>query len=169
MGLLADDARFDRRSGLRALFIVLLILSIGFGAAWMTLGRAGRFQALKGVYLSFELSDAFTQIDEEGSGESITSLGHAASIERTYAATLPVRAACLQLERSFRAGAVDVGRVSEGDRSDGCSFTGPVGRFSVEAHVRTPAAFVEHVKAEELDVPSLPKHTRAIATIVVRS
>ena len=169
MGILADDARFDRRSGLRALLVVLLLLALGFGVAWMTLGRAARFQSLKGVYLSFELPRSFTEVNEEGSGESLTSLGQAGELERTYASTLPPLEACRAIARSFERGDVDAGRVPPSSSTSTCSFTGPVGRFSLDADIRTSSDFLSYVTGAGLDVRELPDKTRTVVTIVART
>ena len=169
MGLLADDARFDRRSGLRALLIVLLLLALGFGVAWMTLGRTARFQSMKGVFLSFELPRSFTEVDEEGSGESLTSLGKAAELERTYAATLTLPEACRAIARSFDRGDVDAARVPSKGADRSCTFTGSVGRFSLDAEVRTTDDFLDYVTGAGLDIPSLPNKTRTVTTMVART
>ena len=166
MGLLADDARFDRRSGLRALLIVLLALALGFGIAWMTLGRTARFQSLKGVFLSFDLPRSFVEVDEEGSGESLTSLGETASLERTFASTLPPREACRAIARSFTNGDVDAVRIAPTGPDVACSFAGPVGRFSLDADVRTSDQFLLHVQGAGSDIPDLPDNTRSIASFV---
>jgi hypothetical protein len=169
MGLLADDARFDRRSGLRALLILLLVLALAFGVAWMTLGRTARFQSLKGVFLSFELPSTFTEVDEEGAGESLTSLGQSAELQRTYATTLPPTDACRALTRSFERGNVAAGRAPSPVSTVTCSFSGTVGRFSFEADVRTSQDFLSYVRGGGLDMPELPRKTRAVVTIVART
>lgn len=169
MGLLANDVRVERRAGLRALFILLLVLAVAFAAAWLTIGRAARFQSLKGAYFSLGLPDAFIQIDEEGTGGSITSLGRSARVERTYSAPLRAPEACRTLKRSFNDSQVDVLPIPGPGSAVACSFSGPVGRYSVEAAVRSPAAFVEHVKVNDLDVPALPEGTRSVTSILVRS
>ena len=169
MGLLADDARFNRRSGLRALLVVLLVLALGFGVAWMTLGRTARFQSLKGVFLSFNLPRQFTEVDEEGSGESLTSLADSAEVERTYASTLPGHDTCRAIRRSFDRGDVDAPRVPPDTSTSICSFAGTVGRFSLEVNVRTSIDFLDYVTGAGLDVPTLPKRTRTVTTMIARS
>jgi hypothetical protein len=169
MGILADDARFDRRSGLRALLIVLVVLGLAFGVAWMTLGRTARFQSLKGVFLSFDFPRTFTEVDEEGSGESLTSLGQTGELERTYASTLPPLEACRSITRSFQRGDVDAGRISPSSPTAVCTFTGSVGRFSLDADVRTSTDFLSYVTGAGLDIPDLPKKTRTVVTIVART
>ena len=169
MGLLADDARFDRRSGLRALLIVLLVLALGFGVAWVTLGRTARFQSLKGVFLSFNLPRTFTEVDEEGSGESLTSLADSAELERTYASTLPGIDTCRAIARSFDRGDVDAARVPPTNSTSICTFTGTVGRFSLEANVRTSPDFLDYIAGAGLDIPTLPKRTRTVTTMVART
>jgi hypothetical protein len=167
MGLLADDVRIDRRAGLRALVIVVAILGLGFGTAWLTLGRNARFETMKGVFLSFDLPRTFTQVDEEGAGSSLTSLGESLEIERTYAITLPPPDACRALRRSFDKGDVEVIRMPQTDGSVECVFSGRVSTFSMNASVRTTATFLDHVQAEELDLPQIPKGTRAVASVHV--
>lgn len=167
MGLLADDVRVDRRAGLRALVVLVLLLGVGFAAAWLTIGRNARFQSLKGVFLGFELPDSFTQIEEEGSGESISSLGKSAELRRTYATTLKPDDTCRALHRSFTEGDVAVLRIPVADPLVTCSFSGPVGEYSLRADVRTPQEFLNLVRADGADIPSFPPRTRAVASMTV--
>lgn len=169
MGLLADDARFDRRSGLRALLVVLLLLALGFGVAWMTLGRTARFQSLRGVFLSFELPRTFTEVEEEGSGESLTSLADSAMLTKTYSSTLPPKDTCRAIARSFDRGDVDATSIPPATSTSVCTFTGTVGRFSLEADVRTSLDYLDYVSGAGLDIPKLPEKTRAVATMVART
>src|SRR5688572_21850255 len=99
MGSYADQSSFDRRVALRGLAIVLGVIALAYATAWITVGRAGRFQELKGVFFSLDLPKTFQRIDQEGSGASITSLSESPSIERTFSSPLKAVDACGRLSR----------------------------------------------------------------------
>jgi hypothetical protein len=168
MGAYVDDSKFDRRSAFIALVIVLAILGLAYGAAWITIGRSGRFQTLKSAFFSFDLPRSFVQIDQEGAGASITSLSESPLIERTFASALRPPEACRGLGRAFRKEEAQIYQAPDPAPDAICSFSGRVGVYPVRAELRTKTAFLEHVKADGLDIPTIPKGMRTIATITVR-
>lgn len=165
MGLYADESRFDRRSGLRALSFVLIALAFAYGTAWITIGRSGRFQSLKGAFFSFDLPRSFEQIDQEGSGASITSLAEAPEIERTFATALRPAEACAAMSRSFGREEVEIFRAPDPAPDADCTFSGLAGGHPMRAEVRSLAGFLARVEEEGLDLPSVPADKRTIITI----
>jgi hypothetical protein len=158
--------RLDRASALRALSITLAAIALAFGTAWITVGRAGRFQELKGVFYTFDLPRSFERIDQEGAGGSLTSLGEAPSLERTFASEFDATKACTALGRTFRRGEETI--FPDTIRSDTeCSFVGREDGFDVRADLRTLTAFLDHVGKEELDFPAIPEGKRTILSVTV--
>lgn len=167
MGIYADEPILDRRGALRGLAIVLAAIAIAYGTAWLTVGRAGRFQELKGVFFSLDLPASFERIGQDGSGASLTSLDEEPRLERTYAAPAHPPGACRELKAALRHSESEVYDAPDPARGAACSLSGRSGGFSVRIDVRSLPAYLDHVEASEVDAPTIPRGKRAIVSVVV--
>jgi hypothetical protein len=168
MGSYVDEPSFDRRVALRGLAIVLGVIALAYATAWITVGRSGRFQELKGVFFSLDLPASFERIDQEGSGASLTSLADPPSLERTFASPLRAPDACDAMARAFRRAEAEMFLTPNRPSGAECSFSGTSGRFLVSAEVRSVEKFLRHVRVQGLDVPVIAQDKRAILSVGVR-
>lgn len=168
MGLYADEPTLDRRAALRGLAIVLATIAIAYFTAWLTVGRAGRFQELKGVFFSLDLPESFERIGQDGSGASLTSLAEEPRLERTFAAASHPPGACRDLKAALLRAETEVYDAPDPARDAACSLSGLSGGFSVRIDVRSLPKYLDHAAASDIDAPMIPGGKRAIVSVVVR-
>ena len=167
MGIYADEPAVNRRAALRGLAIALVAIVLAYATAWVTVGRAGRFQQLKGVFFSLDLPESFERIGQEGSGASLTSLADAPQLERTYATDAQPPQACTTLRGALRKADAEVFTAPDPAPDAACSFSGRSDDFEVRLEIRALAAYLDHTTARDLDVPEFPATRRAFLSVIV--